>query len=97
MKSLLLSTFLSMGVAHTGAFLSVWELPYVKDHFTYSDLTRKLDNVFEIKKTENSLRAARETAAQENYALFGQRGAKTKVISTGYSLSGASSRTSHRK
>ena len=70
MKALLLTEILSMGVAHTGAFLQIWELPHVENHITIYDLGRKLNNVFKWEETANSLRIARGEAREENYALY---------------------------
>ncbi len=85
MKSLFLTAFLSMGVAHTGAFLEVWELPHVRDHFTWQDLKRKLNNTFELDKKADSLRNARYKAAEKNYALYKPaRAPKATVQKTRY-------------
>ena len=70
MKSLLLSAMAAMGVAHGGAFLNVWELPYVEDHFTAADLGRKLNNVFKWDETNDALRDARAEAREETFALY---------------------------
>ena len=70
MKALLLTGILSMGVAHTGAFLQIWELPHVENHITNYDMGRKLNNVFKWEETANSLRNARGEAREESYALY---------------------------
>lgn len=70
MKSLLLTGILSMGVAHTGAFLNIWELPHVQDHLTIQDFGRKVNNVTKWDEKTASLRDARTEAREENYALY---------------------------
>ena len=70
MKSLLFTGFLSMGYAHTGAFLEVWELPHVEDHITIGDVGRKLNKVVKWKEQRDALRNARDKARDENYALY---------------------------
>ena len=87
MKSLLLTACLGMSVAHSGAFLSVWELPYVEDHLTIGDLGRKLNKVFKWKEFNDSLRQAREQARDENYAMYDEPwGERNKFLdrSTGH-------------
>lgn len=71
MKSLLITAVLSTGLAHTGAFLEVWSVPYVEDHFTLRDLGRKLDKVTNWNETANALRDRREEMADEHYAMYG--------------------------
>lgn len=89
MKSLLVTAILSLGVAHSGAFLEVWDVPYVQDHFTLRDLTRKLDRTFKVKETTETLRNARNEAAEENYSLITpQEGPKPAPAGSGYHLSG---------
>jgi hypothetical protein len=70
MKSLLFTGLLTMGFAHTGAFLEVWELPHVKDHVTIGDVGRKLKKVVKWKEQRDALRNARNKARDENYALY---------------------------
>jgi hypothetical protein len=70
MKSLLLTGFLLMGVAHTGAFLSLWELPHVEDHITLQDFGRKLNKVTKWDEKKESLRDARAVAREQNYDLY---------------------------
>ena len=76
MKSLLLTAMLGMGVAHSGAFLSVWELSYVEDHFTITDLGRKLNKVFKWGEFNDSLRDARTEARDKNIAIYDEPGGK---------------------
>ena len=59
-----------MGVAHAGAFLSLWELPHVEDHITLQDFGRKLNKVTNWDEKKESLRDARAAAREKNYALF---------------------------
>ena len=70
MKSLVFTGMLSLAVAHAGAFLSVWDVPYIKDHLTVADLGRKLNKVFKWSEQANSLREARTEAREENFALL---------------------------
>ncbi len=70
MKSLFLTGLLVLGVAHAGAFLSIWKLPYVENHLTIKDFGRKLDNVVKWEEKSETLREARATARDENYALY---------------------------
>ena len=90
MKSLLFTAILSMGVAHTGAFLDVWELPHVKNHMTIKDLGRKLNNVTNWNEKTDSLRDRRDKAADENYALYDNqpdgRNAKEPASGSGYKI-----------
>jgi hypothetical protein len=65
-------------VAHTGAFLTVWELPYARNHPTFSEVTRKLNEVTGWQETSDSLRDRRAEAARENYALYDRPAARTK-------------------
>ena len=62
-----------LAVVHGGAFLAVWELPYVSDHLTYRDVGRKLDNVFHIGQKIDSLRDKREARRRENEEIFTER------------------------
>ena len=71
MKSLFFTALLVLGIAHTGAFLTIWELPYVDNHITKDEFGRKLNSVFKWDEKFGSLREAREKAAEENYALYG--------------------------
>ena len=59
-----------MGVAHAGAFLSLWGLPHVEDHITLQDFGRKLNKVTNWDEKKESLRDARAAAREKNYALF---------------------------
>ena len=70
MKSLILTAVAALGVAHSGAFLSIWEVPYVEDHITMKDFGRKLNHTFQIEEKTEKLRKSREVAAEENYALY---------------------------
>lgn len=70
MKSLVLTGILALGVAHAGAFLSIWNLPHVEDHVTVKDFGRKLDKVFKWDEKSETLRDARTAARDENYALY---------------------------
>lgn len=70
MKSLILTALLSLTVLHSGAFLGVWNVPYVDDHLTLEDFTRKLDKVTHWNETTNSLRNKREQVAEDNYSLL---------------------------
>ena len=73
MKSLLFTGVLTMGVAHTGAFLDIWEVPHVENHVTIHDVGRKLSKALKWDKTKDSLRDARDQAREENYSLYGGR------------------------
>ncbi|MBL47562.1 MAG: hypothetical protein CMP28_01225 [Roseibacillus sp.] len=70
MKSLFFTAILVLGIAHTGAFLTIWDLPYVDNHITKDEFARKLNNVFKWDEKFGSLREAREKAAEDNYALY---------------------------
>lgn len=70
MKSLLITLLASVGVAHSGAFLSVWEVPYVRDHLTITDVGRKLNKVFKWDQFYSSLREARTDTREDNLALY---------------------------
>ena len=48
----------TMGVAHTGAFLEVWDVPHVENHITVKDVGRKLNKVFKWEEQRDSLRGA---------------------------------------
>ena len=66
MKSLLFSLLLVLGVAHTGAFLTVWELPHVRNHISIETVGHKMSKVLKWNKREESLRKARAEATGEN-------------------------------
>ena len=72
MKSLLVSAFAAMGVLHGGAFLTVWEVPYVEGHLTYQDFGRKLNKVFKVDEAYGALRKKREEVREENEAIFAE-------------------------
>jgi hypothetical protein len=55
-----------LGVAHTGAFLTVWELPHVRNHITIETVGHKMSKVLKWNKREESLRKARAEATGEN-------------------------------
>ena len=66
MKSLLFTTLLALGVAHAGAFLDIWELPYVKNHITIETLGHEMSKDLKWNQREESLRRARAQATGEN-------------------------------
>ena len=66
MKSLLFTLLLVLGVAHIGAFLAVWELPYVRNHITIETVAHEMSKVLKWNKQEESLRKARAQATGEN-------------------------------
>ncbi len=84
MKSLLVSAFAAMGVFHGGAFLSVWEVPYMDEHLTYQDLGRKLNKVFKVEETYGALRKKREDVREENEAIFTEEPGEPLELSKGY-------------
>ena len=80
MKSLLFTGMLTMGVAHTGAFLDVWEVPHVENHLTFRDVGRKLNKVVKWDEQRDTLRDARTKAREENYSLYGNKGPKPMEV-----------------
>ncbi|HAT18616.1 MAG TPA: hypothetical protein DCS85_00515 [Verrucomicrobiales bacterium] len=66
MKSLLFTLLLVLGVAHAGAFLAIWELPYLRNHITIEAVGHKMSKILKWNKREESLRKARAQATGEN-------------------------------
>ncbi len=66
MKSLLFTILLALGVAHTGAFLAIWTLPYVKNHITIEELGHEMSKGLKWNQRQESLRKARVQATGEN-------------------------------
>ena len=65
-KSLFSALLLLLGVAHTGAFLTIWELPYVKNHITIETLGHEMSKTLKWNNREESLRKARAEATGGN-------------------------------
>ncbi len=92
MKSLLISALSGMAVAHSGAFLTVWELPYVEEHLTYRDVGRKLNKVFKLDERFDALRDHRDAMRRKNEEIFAARPTMPNVAARRLSCNTTASR-----
>lgn len=95
MKSLLISSVAVIGVLHGGAFLSVWDVPYVNGHLTYQDLGRKLNKVWGVDETYGALRKKREEVREENEAIFDEDPGEPLKLSKAYHGSSTTTVSQH--